>query len=219
MYTDGVVNQKGTGVGIFLVSPEKIVVEKSLWLGFPATNNEAEYEALLARMAMVGKLGGEVAEVYSDSQLVVRQVNGKFEARDIRMSTQTGQVNVGGAAALFSFTTTTNQPALSLDLVSANMSPAGSPVQVDVYNASGTLLGSTIGAGGTLLDLPPLPAGSYTVVVDAQNESTGSFQMELINTPVGAPSDGPLPPWTYLVLGAGLLAMLVRRERTLGRMV
>jgi YD repeat-containing protein len=134
-------------------------------------------------------------------------------------ATQTGQVNVGGAAALFSFTTTTNQPALSLDLVSANMSPAGSPVQVDVYNASGTLLGSTIGAAGTLLDLPPLPAGSYTVVVDAQNESTGSFQMELINTPVGAPSDGPLPPWTYLVLGAGLLAMLVRRERALGRMV
>ena len=85
VYTDGVVNQKGTGVGIFLVSPEKIVVEKSLWLGFPATNNEAEYEALLARMAMVGKLGGEVAEVYSNSELVVGQVNGKFEARDIRM--------------------------------------------------------------------------------------------------------------------------------------
>lgn len=85
VYTDEVVNQKGTGVGIVLVSPEKIVVEKSLRLGFPATNNEAEYEALLARMAMVGKLGGEVAEVYSDSQLVVRQVNGKFEARDIRM--------------------------------------------------------------------------------------------------------------------------------------
>ncbi len=134
-------------------------------------------------------------------------------------ATQTGQVNVGGSAALFSFTTTTNQPALSLDLVSTNMSPADAPVQVDVYNANGTLLGSTIGNAGTLLDLPPLPAGSYTIVVDAQNESTGSFQMELINTPVGAPTDGPLPPWTYLVLGAGLLAMLVRRERTLGRMV
>ena len=58
------------------------MIEKSLRLGFLATNNEAKYEALLAGMAMVKKLGGEVIEVYSDSQLVVGQVNGEFEARD-----------------------------------------------------------------------------------------------------------------------------------------
>ena len=52
VYTDEVVLQKGTGVGIVLVSPEKLVVEKSLRLGFPATNYEAEYEVILARMAM-----------------------------------------------------------------------------------------------------------------------------------------------------------------------
>ena len=63
-----------------LISPEKLVMEKSLWLGFLATNNEAEYEALLARMAMVSQLGGEVVELYSDSWLVVGQVNGEFEA-------------------------------------------------------------------------------------------------------------------------------------------
>ena len=55
-------------------------MEKSLWLGFLATNNEAEYEALLARMAMVSQLGGEVVELYSDSWLVVGQVSGEFEA-------------------------------------------------------------------------------------------------------------------------------------------
>ena len=45
-------------MGIVLVSPEKLVVEKSLRLVFLATNNEAEYKALLAGMAMVGRLGG-----------------------------------------------------------------------------------------------------------------------------------------------------------------
>ena len=40
-------------MGLVLVSPEKITIEKSLRLGFSATNNEAEYEVLLMGMAMV----------------------------------------------------------------------------------------------------------------------------------------------------------------------
>ena len=59
VYTDGVVNQKGSGVGIVLVSPEKLILEKSLRFVFPATNYEAEYEVLLAGMVMVVRLGGE----------------------------------------------------------------------------------------------------------------------------------------------------------------
>lgn len=69
-------------MGIVLVSPEKLVVEKSLRLGFSAINNEVEYEVLLVRLAMVGRLGGEVIEVYLDLRLVVGQVNGEFEPRD-----------------------------------------------------------------------------------------------------------------------------------------
>ena len=42
------------------MSPEKVVIEKSLRLNFSATNNEAEYEALLVGMAMVQRMGGEV---------------------------------------------------------------------------------------------------------------------------------------------------------------
>ena len=68
---DGVANQRGSGVGLVLVSPEKITIEKSLRLGFSATNNEAEYEALLMGMAMVQKMGGKVVEMFSDSRLVV----------------------------------------------------------------------------------------------------------------------------------------------------
>ena len=53
VYVDGAVNQKGSGVGLVLISPKKLIIEKSLRLGFSATNNEAEYEALLEGMSMV----------------------------------------------------------------------------------------------------------------------------------------------------------------------
>ena len=44
-------------MGLVVIFPERIIIEKSLRLGFSATNNEAEYEALLARMAIVQKMG------------------------------------------------------------------------------------------------------------------------------------------------------------------
>ena len=53
VYVDGVANQRGSGVGLVLMSPKKTIMEKSLRLRFLATNNEAEYEALLQEMTMV----------------------------------------------------------------------------------------------------------------------------------------------------------------------
>ena len=53
VYFDGVANQRGSGVGLVLLTLEGAIIEKSLRLGFSATNNEAEYEALLQGMAMV----------------------------------------------------------------------------------------------------------------------------------------------------------------------
>ena len=55
VYVDGASNKKGSGFGLVLMSPEKVVIEKSLRLDFSATNNEAEYEALMEGMAMVQK--------------------------------------------------------------------------------------------------------------------------------------------------------------------
>ena len=55
---DGAANQKGFGVGLVLISTEKLVVEKSLRLGFSVMNNEAEYEALLEGMSLVQRMGG-----------------------------------------------------------------------------------------------------------------------------------------------------------------
>ena len=53
VYVDGAVNHKGSGVELVLISPKRITIETSLRLGFSATDNEAEYETLLAGMTMV----------------------------------------------------------------------------------------------------------------------------------------------------------------------
>ena len=79
-------------MGLVLVSPEKITIEKSLRLGFSATNNEAKYEALLMGMTMVQKMGGRAVEMFSDSRLVVGPVKGELETRDTRMQEYLGQV-------------------------------------------------------------------------------------------------------------------------------
>ena len=71
VYVDGAVNQRGSRVGLVLISPEKITVEKSLRLSFLTTNNEAEYETLLVGMNMVQKIGGKTVEKFLDSRLVV----------------------------------------------------------------------------------------------------------------------------------------------------
>ena len=79
-------------MGLVLVSLEKITIKKSLRLDFSATNNEAEYEALLMGMMMVQKMGGKTVNVYSDSRLMVGQVRGELEARDPRMQEYLSQV-------------------------------------------------------------------------------------------------------------------------------
>ena len=92
VYVDGTANQRGSGVWLVQISPKKTIIEKSLRLRFSATNNEAEYEALLQGMAMVQKMGGRTIEEFSDSRLVVGQVKGELEARNVRMQLYLSQV-------------------------------------------------------------------------------------------------------------------------------
>ncbi|KAJ9561447.1 hypothetical protein OSB04_006607 [Centaurea solstitialis] len=54
---------------------------------FLDVDNEAEYEALIARMDIAQKLGAKHLHVWSDSLLVVNQVNGDFQAKDSKMTT------------------------------------------------------------------------------------------------------------------------------------
>ena len=81
-------------MGLVLISPKKLTIEKSLRLGFSAMNNEAEYEALLERVRMVQRMGGKAIKVFSDSRLVIGQVSGELEAKDERMQEYLNQIRL-----------------------------------------------------------------------------------------------------------------------------
>ena len=65
--TDGSATQRGGGAGIVLTSPEKNVIKYGVQLKVPVTNNEAEYEALLAGLRVARALGAENVVLRSDS--------------------------------------------------------------------------------------------------------------------------------------------------------
>nr|XP_023895551.1 uncharacterized protein LOC112007441 [Quercus suber] len=92
VFVDGASNYTGASAGVVIVTPEGIRLEHSFKLRFRASNNEAKYEALLAELRTVSSLGAQVVEVYSDSRLVVSQVEGSFEARDLLMKAYLEQV-------------------------------------------------------------------------------------------------------------------------------
>uniref|UniRef100_A0A2N9ECS2 RNase H type-1 domain-containing protein n=1 Tax=Fagus sylvatica TaxID=28930 RepID=A0A2N9ECS2_FAGSY len=79
---DGSSTKEMGGAGIILVSPEKDKFEYAIQLRFRATNNEAEYEALLAGLKLSKKMGVKNLTVKSDSQLVIGQIKGEYEARE-----------------------------------------------------------------------------------------------------------------------------------------
>ena len=56
VHVDGASSVKGAGAGIVIITPEGILLEHSFRLGFNASNNEAEYEALLVGLRAVSRL-------------------------------------------------------------------------------------------------------------------------------------------------------------------
>ncbi|KAK4841852.1 hypothetical protein QYF36_011535 [Acer negundo] len=89
---DGSSHIKGSGLGLVLKSPQGDIMEQSIHCGFRATNNEAEYEALIARLDLAKSLNVRNIKVLSNSQLVIRQLNETYEARDRRMSAYLNKV-------------------------------------------------------------------------------------------------------------------------------
>ena len=77
---DDTFSAMGVGARIVIITPEGIRLEHSFKLGFRASNNKAEYEALLAELRAVLDMGAREVEVYLDSRRVVSQVQGSFEA-------------------------------------------------------------------------------------------------------------------------------------------
>ena len=86
MYFDGVTrtNKKGnliSGVGILFVSLDKYMIPHAFSLLEPCSNNATEYQALVVGLELVLKSGITMLEAFRDSQLIVNQMNQKYEVR------------------------------------------------------------------------------------------------------------------------------------------
>ncbi|XP_042423234.1 uncharacterized protein LOC122010827 [Zingiber officinale] len=78
VYVDGSATHQGSGVGVLLISPQGDILQLAVRLNFRSTNNEAEYEALLAGLQASRHVGAARVIIYSDSQLVTQQVADNF---------------------------------------------------------------------------------------------------------------------------------------------
>ncbi|GKC25673.1 reverse transcriptase domain-containing protein, partial [Tanacetum coccineum] len=80
LFTDGAASLKGSGAGLVLIGPSGLEYTYALRLTFVSTNNEAEYEALLAGLRIARKIKVSGIEVQVDSKLVANQINGTYKA-------------------------------------------------------------------------------------------------------------------------------------------
>jgi ribonuclease HI len=81
MYFDGSKRIQGAGARVVLISPQGHKLKYVLRMSFPqASNNEAEYKALLHGMKMAKACGATRLKIFEDSNLVVQQVMNKCDA-------------------------------------------------------------------------------------------------------------------------------------------
>ncbi|KAL2234291.1 UNVERIFIED_CONTAM: Retrovirus-related Pol polyprotein from transposon [Sesamum indicum] len=86
LHVDGSSNTSNGGAGILIQGPGEVEIEVAARLSFHATNNEAEYEALILGLELAHAAGARILEVYTDSQLVAMQIEGNYEAKEQTMS-------------------------------------------------------------------------------------------------------------------------------------
>ena len=85
-------SQTGARISLKLQALTKERVQQAIQLDFPVSNNEAEYEAILAGIDLAQSISSKKLLICSDSQLVVGQANGGYETRDQRMAKYVGLV-------------------------------------------------------------------------------------------------------------------------------
>nr|GEX23115.1 reverse transcriptase domain-containing protein [Tanacetum cinerariifolium] len=85
LYTDRASNNRGSGADLILLTPGYVEYSYALYLNFFNSNNEAEYEALLARLRIAIEMHVKYIHAFVDSKLVASQVEGSYEAKGERM--------------------------------------------------------------------------------------------------------------------------------------
>ncbi|GJU16760.1 reverse transcriptase domain-containing protein [Tanacetum coccineum] len=85
LFTDGSSCVDGSGAGLILINPEGAEFTYAMRFRFEATNNEAEYEALIAGLRIAEQMGVKNLQAHVDSRLVANQVNGSYAAKESGM--------------------------------------------------------------------------------------------------------------------------------------
>jgi len=75
-----------------LEGPNGLLIEQALRFAIKASNNQAEYEALIAGMLLAKEMGARSLLAKSDSVLVIGQVTGEYQAKDPQMAAYLGYV-------------------------------------------------------------------------------------------------------------------------------
>ena len=73
-------------MGLLLKSPTGEQLKQPIWLGFPTSNNEVEFEVILFGLDLTFALSASKLKIYSDSQLIMEHIQKKYEAKNERMS-------------------------------------------------------------------------------------------------------------------------------------
>jgi len=87
LYTDGASrgNPGLAGAGFLLLDEEEVLLDEGKTFLGERTNNEAEYEALIAGLKLARRSGRLEVEVRADSQLMVRQLTGQYRVKNKRL--------------------------------------------------------------------------------------------------------------------------------------
>ncbi|GJR17116.1 reverse transcriptase domain-containing protein [Tanacetum coccineum] len=81
LYTDEASNNEGSGAGLIMIAPDDVEYSYALRLNFFNSNNDAEYEALLAGLRIAKEMQVRDIHAFVDSKLVASQVEGSYEAK------------------------------------------------------------------------------------------------------------------------------------------
>nr|GFC41743.1 reverse transcriptase domain-containing protein [Tanacetum cinerariifolium] len=85
LFTDGSSYVDGSGAGLILTNPDGVEFTYALRVQFAASNNEAEYEALIAGLRIATQMGVKNIQANVDSKLVANQVLGTYVAKEDNM--------------------------------------------------------------------------------------------------------------------------------------
>ena len=172
--------QSGADIGLQLTSPTGERIEQAFRLGFNASNNESEYEALIADLELALAVGADSLSIRSDSQMVVGQVNAEFESRDPRMAKYASLVkqklNTLLTWELKHVPRDSNERADALAAVAASL-PINETIYLPIYYHLGSsLLPAQV---SQIEEVPPDPIRHYIATRELPNDRGRAHKIQI----------------------------------------